>query len=254
MVTTGINPDGSVRSRLDQLPRQASLAGWPTCREADGEKNVRTLEGALSEMERKGSPQDLCMGAVLTGWPTVTSTDAVRSPSLDFATPNVTLNHAAVLAGWPSPGANDTTGAEQREQREQRSAGGLMLRDIPHLLSGWPTPNCSPDAPNMSQNRGDGQRQRHTLQSLGAMAKSVGPARLTVSGELLTGSTAAMASGGQLNPEHSRWLMGCPEAWALCHPNYNDWRKWQDFLRLHSSAQSSSESEASEGMETPSTQ
>lgn len=30
MSTTGINPDGSERSRLDQLPRQAMLAPWPS--------------------------------------------------------------------------------------------------------------------------------------------------------------------------------------------------------------------------------
>jgi hypothetical protein len=30
MATTGTNPDGSMRSRLDQLPRVAALAGWTT--------------------------------------------------------------------------------------------------------------------------------------------------------------------------------------------------------------------------------
>src|SRR5258706_8339188 len=30
MATTGINPDGSERSRLDQLPRPVAMAGWPT--------------------------------------------------------------------------------------------------------------------------------------------------------------------------------------------------------------------------------
>ena len=30
MATEGVNPDGSTRSRTDQLPRQAQLAGWPT--------------------------------------------------------------------------------------------------------------------------------------------------------------------------------------------------------------------------------
>lgn len=30
MATTGINPDGTERKRLDQLPRQATLSGWPS--------------------------------------------------------------------------------------------------------------------------------------------------------------------------------------------------------------------------------
>ena len=176
MAATGTNPDGSVRSRMDQLGRQAHLStwptstamdgnripspdfttanitlnhaavltGWPTSRAADGEKNVRTAAGAASEIARKGGPQDLAMGATLTGWPT-TSTNNDRSP-----------------------------------------------RDVVMM-------------------REDGSKNQQRLQDFAAIA---GPARLTASGHLLTGSTAQMEAGGQLSPAHSRWLMGYPETWC----------------------------------------
>ena len=91
------------------LGREVWKANWPTPRSADGEKNVRTLEGALSEIQRKGGPQDVAQAAAITQ-----------------------------------------------------------------------------------------------------------PIRSTASGQMLTGSAAGMENSGQLNPAHSRWLMGYPPEWDDC--------------------------------------
>lgn len=94
---TGRRPDGS--KATVSLNQVAQLAGWPTARATDGEKNVRSLEGSLREIERKGSPQDLCQAAQLSGWATPTTRDHKDGASVGTAPINGLLGRQVWLAG-----------------------------------------------------------------------------------------------------------------------------------------------------------
>lgn len=138
------------------------------------------------------------------------------------------LPRLANLCGWPTPTVGNAMGSQSCEGMSATGRmpdGRKVAVALPHVagLSGWPTP-ISNDALGSGYCYGpkkpDGSRAQFL--KLPGAAAIAGPARLTATGKLLTGSDAGMAAGGQLNPALARYLMGYPAVW--CRAAVSAWR------------------------------
>lgn len=155
---------------------------------------------------------------VLIGWPTPIASNGRGAGNFNRQG-GVNLQTAALLAGWPTPTATDGKGGYQGGRIRNGKLSTDRL-DVAAQLTGWPTPTTSNDrspCPReaMQTYRDNGTKIQKRLQDVAALC---GQARLTVSGEMLTGFTAGMESGGQLDPDYPRWLMGFPPEWEDCAP------------------------------------
>lgn len=125
------------------------------------------------------------------------------------------LSETAPLAGWSTAIARDwkdTAGMAIEAVNPDGSVRNRMDRlGLQVQLAGWTTPAAS------DGRRGGDITHSMTGSSLARLVKeAAGPARFTASGQMLTGCSVGMESGGQLSPEHSRWLQGYPAAWGFC--------------------------------------
>jgi hypothetical protein len=205
-------------------------SGWPTPTANTYGRTGRQEQGAAGKAEASrladadselgmaeagngniGWYETIALAAQMAGWPTPQMRD-FRSGGEDRVMRTRirnNLNDFVLMTGWPTPMAGTPA-----QNGNNESGSNDSSRKTVALAAGWPTP-----AQTDHKGGYEGGRIRNgklSTDRLDVTAQLTGPARLTATGEMLTGCSAEMESGGQLNPAHSRWLMGYPPEWDDC--------------------------------------
>ena len=209
-------PSGLCRLRQRASVRRTSEngpTGWPT-------PTASSVTGAGTSGRQGG--MNIQTATMLSGWPTPVA-NTKDQPETKRGLEN--LAGLVKMAGWVTPTSRDwKDSAGMTAQRDGKERLDQLPRQA--FMTGWPTPTTSNTrSPSvdaaMNMYRQDGSKTQQRLQDFAGIT---GPLRLTVFGEMRTGSFVEMENGVQLNPAHSRWLMGLPHVWDESSPGWQEWQ------------------------------
>lgn len=178
----------------------SAMSGWPTPKAADEQMARRSSEAADRFLQRPQRSSELGIDVHLAGWktpncPRINDSDGTAG-KVYASKLQCDLPEEAWLTDWNPQG-----------QKPGCYAG---------KMAGWPTSRAADGEKNVRTTEGalSEIQRKGSPQDMAQAAAICGPARFTASGEMLTGCSAGMESGGQLNPRFSGWLMGYPDAWC----------------------------------------
>ena len=202
-ISSGSSRSAALTSALaNRLRARSASLGSTMCR-LTWKERATPLGRSIPALRASALPTG---GRDCTGWPTPITNDRTGSTHC-YSQGNKTkivlkLPGAAKLTGWPTPCTQDGPNGGP-SQGIDRLPGAAPL-------ACWPTPMAGSPATETYNRAGNNDYSRRATE----LCQVEGPARLTALGEMLTGSTAGMESGGQLSHRHSLWLQGIPvEAW-----------------------------------------
>lgn len=155
--------------------------------------------------------------SVCISWPSPTVNDSKGSAysyaNGDHSRPCLKLTGSAQLAHWPTALKSNCEHSAHEAHMDGRRSN---LMDTA-LLSSWATPAAHEAGGTPEQFLARKEKANASGSSLGVSLTSLSlQAQLVASGRPPNGCSAETEKPGQLNPAHSRWLMGYPPEWDAC--------------------------------------